>query len=148
MSSPLKKEALLKRTFKKLKKKKNRYLLKVNKYRRINKYIDSFIAINSTISSTCLILSFSYVGSPLVLISLTTSFLATLAVTVKKSQNINTKLDKHKSTYLSLTSLIRDLELELTKETDENIEIMLESVFDQLSLIEGNAIPLSESDSR
>ena len=147
--SPERKGLLLKRTFEKLKIKKKRYLAKINKYRKLNNYCDSFIAFNSTVSSTCLILSFTFVGSPLLIISMVCSFVATITIALKKSQKVNEKLDRHKSTYLSLTSLVRELELELAKEyTDDRLELVLENLFDQLSLIEGNSIPLSESDSR
>ena len=142
------KRLLLKRTISKLKVRKKKYLEKIVKYRKINGILDSFCAVNTTISTTCLILSFSFVGTPLLVISIATSASASIIIAFKKSINLDRKLDAHKTSYLSITDLIRKLELELTGEhSAKEYNEILESCFEQLSLINGNAIPLSVSES-
>ena len=144
--APIKKELLLKRTISRLKRKRKKYLEKVILYRRLNGYIDTFVAVNTTVSTTCLILSFSFVGLPLLIVSVITSCLASVAVACKKSSKLDTKLDAHKTSYLSLTDLIRSLELDITRDnTPGELDVILEHCFDQMSLIQGTAIPLSIS---
>lgn len=144
----MKKVLLLKRTITRLKDRKKKYLEKVVKYRKINSLLDTFCAVNTTISSTCLILSFSFVGTPLLIISIVCSSVAAIAMTFKKSANIDRKLDSHKTAYLAITDMIRKLELESTGDhTREEYDAILEHCFEQLALIQGNAIPLSSSES-
>ena len=140
---------LLKRTLSKLKIRKHKYLEKVIKYRKINQFLDTFCAVNSTTASTCLVLSFSFVGSPLLIISIITSFFASISIAIKKSCNIETKLDVHKTSYIAMTDLIRKVEVSLSDRLHSAAEydIILQHLYDQMNLIDGNAIPLSTSES-
>jgi len=140
------KKELLKNKLRKVKILKKAYLKKTNLYRKLNTGSEVFIIGCGTIATTTLILSFTVIGAPLVLVSVTFSSLATLSTALKKAAGITNKYEIHKQTYLSYADMQRTLDHALSnREISENtLDNIINNIDDRLDLIEGNCIPISE----
>ena len=120
------------------------YLKKTNKFQRLNNTTEVIIIGSGTLATTTLIMSFSVVAAPLLILSVSFSSIATLGTALKRATNIQNKYDKHKSTYLAYSELEREVRLKVTNNgiTDEQYDIFFVDINNRLGLIEDNAIPV------
>ena len=142
-----KKRRLLFKLLSKIIKFKKIYLKKTNRYQKLNNTSEVIIIGSSTLATTTLIMSFSVVASPLLIVSATFSSIATLGNALKRATNIHGKCDRHKSTYLAYSELEREIRLKITNNglSDEQYDSFFTDLNNRLSLIEDNAIPVESS---
>jgi hypothetical protein len=134
------KEILLKKLYLRVKNLKQRYKLKTTKYRKVNNIANMTITGCGALATTCLILSFSYTGGPLLLVSVAASSLSTIGAAIFRASNVSNKYEAYKTAYLSYADLTRELRLKLTmKLKDNELEFLISDVNDRLGLIEINA---------
>ena len=152
--SPIdKKRNLLGGKLRKIRNLKKLYHQKTSYYQKLNSRTEVLIIGCGTIGTSTLILSFSAVGSPLIIVSAVFNSLSTLGTALKKASNINSKYESHKATWLSYCDLERDLRFTFTKNgmNAEQYDAYITDIDNRLDLIENNSIPVSVtriSDSR
>lgn len=139
-----KKRRLLLKLLSKIIKLKKVYLKKTNIYQKLNSTTEVIIIGSGTLATTTLIMSFTVIASPLLIVSATFSSIATLGTALKRATNIQTKYDTHKSTYLAYSDLERDVRLKITNYelSDEQYDSFFTDLNNRLSLIEDTAIPV------
>ena len=139
-----KKRRLLLKLLSKIIKLKKVYLKKTNRYQKLNNTTEVIIIGSGTLATTTLIMSFTVVASPLLIVSATFSSIATLGTALKRATNIQTKYDTHKSTYLAYSELEREVRLKITNNglTSEQYDAFFVDLNNRLNLIEDNAIPV------
>lgn len=142
-----KKRRLLMKLLSKIIKLKKIYLKKTNRYQKLNNTTEVIIIGSGTLATTTLIMSFSVVASPLLIVSATFSSIATLGTALKRATNIQTKYEAHKSTYLAYSELEREVRLKITDcdLSDEEYDCFFTDLNNRLNLIEDNAIPVENS---
>ena len=126
------------------------YLRKTNYYRKLNSVSEVIIIGSNTIATTTLIMSLSIVAvAPLLILSLSFSGMATLGTALKRASNVQTKYEKHKSTYLAYSEIERELRVKITNTgvTDEQYDIFFIDLNNRLNLIEDNAITIDSNNS-
>jgi len=139
-----KKSRLLLKILAKVIKLKKLYLKKTNLFQRLNNSTEVIIIGSGTLATTTLIMSFTVVAAPLLIVSVTFSTIATLGTALKRATNIQNKYDRHKSTYLAYSELEREVRLKVTNNglSDEQYDTFINDINNRLGLIEDSAIPV------
>jgi hypothetical protein len=143
----VKKQKLLFKLLTKIIKLKKVYLKKTNRYQKLNNTTEVIIIGSGTLATATLIMSFSVVASPLLIVSVCCSTIATLGTALKRASNIQIKSDKHKATYLAYSELEREVRLKITNNglSDEQYDYFFVDLHNRMSLIEDNSIPVESS---
>jgi hypothetical protein len=140
----MEKQELLQKIYYKVKKQRQLYFKKTNQFRRLNSLSSVLIIGSGTIATTSLILSFSVIGVPLLLVSLVSSSVSTLSTALKRATRIQNKYEQFKTAYLSYSDIERELKLKLTMKLDDSeMNLIIGDINDRLSLVEINAPTVS-----
>ena len=132
----IKKKRLLFELHRKIKKLKTIYLKKANTYRRLNTANDVIVIGSGTIATTSLIMSFSMIGSPLLIVSLVASSVSTISSALSRATKIQLKHELFKTAYLSLADLEREIKLTITKTlTEREIDMVITDISDRIGLV-------------
>lgn len=144
----MEKQKLLEELLKRISRLKKKYLKKANTYRRLKTASDVVIIGSSTVATTTLILSFSIVASPLLIVSLISSSVSTFGSAMHRAVMISVKAEQFKNAYLSFYDLEREIKLTITKNLNKReLDLAIADISDRIGLIVSTVPVISLTDS-
>lgn len=138
------KKKMIKNILKDIDKKKELHYKKYSKYKKINTTFKSIINFLNSVSVCSLVLSFSPVSSPVLIIALSTTTISGLSSAAISAYELEHKIHSHNTSYLQYTDIYRDISARLRRNglSSQDLDNMLTEINSRLGLIEDQSLPV------